>query len=330
MKVRFLIIAALGLALALYLVMFVGAGAVFAAAAAVDWKGFAILNLYTLAVFPLLGAAWFVLLPPAGAGGVRAPVFVWARMVRDAATDILPFSQLGGIVLGARAAILHGVSRPLAYGSVIVDVTTELLAQIAFIAVGVAFLSLRAPRSPFAATLTDSFLVVLVLAVLAGTVFVLLQRRGHALTQKLASRLLPGAVATTAAVGAALDDIYRSPLRVGGSSALHLVAWFASALWTWLALRLIGVHADPAAVIALEALVCAARSAAVAVPHALGVQEAAYGLLAPLLGIGAEYGLAISLLKRARDIVTGAPLLLIWQVFEGRRALGAGAGADAP
>ena len=115
---------------------------------AVGWSGFAILCLYALALFPLLGAAWYVLLPdPSRSGALR--VFVWARMVREAASDVLPFSQLGGIVLGARAAILHGVSQPLAYASIIVDVTTEMLAQIPYVALGLVILSARAPRTPF-------------------------------------------------------------------------------------------------------------------------------------------------------------------------------------
>ncbi len=53
----------------------------------------------------------------------------------------------------------------------------------------------------------------------------------------------------------------------------------------------------------------------------LGVQEAAYAVLAPLFGIGAEFGLAVSLLKRARDIAVGVPILAIWQAVEGRRAI---------
>jgi len=72
--------------------------------------------------------------------------------------------------------------------------------------------------------------------------------------------------------------------------------------------------------LALEALVSAIRSAAVFIPHALGAQEAAYAVLSPLFGIGAEFGLAVSVLKRARDLAMGIPILLIWQVLEGHRA----------
>ena len=51
------------------------------------------------------------------------------------------------------------------------------------------------------------------------------------------------------------------------------------------------------------------------------MQEGAYAVLAPLFGVGAEFGLAVSLLKRARDIAIGVPVLLLWQAVEGQRAL---------
>ena len=106
MKLRIVIIAALGLALAFYLVMYVGLGAVFSAAAAVGWSGFAILCLYVLVPFLILGAAWYILLPGSPLPELR--IFVWARTVRDSATDVLPFSQLGGIVIGSYALIGAG------------------------------------------------------------------------------------------------------------------------------------------------------------------------------------------------------------------------------
>jgi glycosyltransferase 2 family protein len=325
-KTRVVLVAALGLALALYFIGFVGVGAVFSAAAAVGWGGFAILCLYYLGLFPLLGAACWVL--PPDRPHLRVRVFVWARMVRDAATDVLPFSQLGGLALGARAAILQGVRRPLAFASTIVDVTAEMLAQIAYIACGLAILSARAPRTSAAASLMVICIIGLALAVAAGALFLTLQRYGHRLIVKFAMRLLPAAVAATADVGDALDAIYRSPARVALSAALHFGGWIASAIGAWIAFRLIGARADLASVVAIESLVGAVRSAAVIIPHALGVQEAAYAVLAPLFGIGAEFGLAVSLLKRARDIAVGVPILLIWQAVEGRRALAAGPEGD--
>ena len=323
MKLRIAIVGALGLALALYLVMYVGLGAVFSAALAVGWIGFAILCFYALAMFPVLGAAWYVLLPDWSSARLR--VFVWARMVRDAAAEVLPFSQFGGIVIGARAAILQGLSPALAFGSMTVDVTTELLAQLAYVALGIVILTARAPPTSLTASLTRVCVIGLVLATIAGALFLALQRYGHRLTARLAARLLRGAGAAMEAVSAVLDEIYRSPARVGLSLAIHFAEWIACAIGAWIAFRLIGARVDLASVMAIESLVYAIRSAAAFIPNALGVQEGAYALLAPLFGVGAEFGLAVSLLKRARDIAIGVPVLLIWQAAEGQRALGSAA-----
>ncbi|HEX4153610.1 MAG TPA: lysylphosphatidylglycerol synthase domain-containing protein [Steroidobacteraceae bacterium] len=322
LKTRIVLVAALGLALAAYLVLHVGFAAVLSAAAEVGWGGFALLCLYALALYPLLGAAWSVLLPHTGArprGFVWA--FVWARMVREAASDVLPFSQVGGIVLGARAAIRRGIGRSEAFASTIVDVTTEALAQIGFIALGFAILSARPPRSSSAAALTRAFEIGLILSVAAGIALVLLQRYGHRVTGRLAARILPGAAASADALADALDGIYRSRPRVVLSSAMHLVGWLASGAGTWLAFRLIGIHIELASVIAIESLVGAAKNAAALVPNAFGVQEASYAALVQLFGVGPEFGLAVSLVRRARDVAIGAPILLISQADASRRAI---------
>ena len=318
MKLRIVLIAALGVALAVYLVAFVGIGAVFSAAIALGWGGFAILCLYTLALFLLLGIAWRVLLPDSGHS---LWVFVWARMVRDSATEVLPFSQLGGVIFGVRAAIIQGVGAAVAFASTAVDVTAELMAQIVFVALGLVILSLRAPHTSFAASLSGALGIGLAVAIVVCGAFLVLQRRSLWLTGKLATRVLRGAGAASGAVAATFTEIHRFPLRIGLSTALHLAGWVASAVGTWIAFRLIGVRIGLLPVVAIESLICAARSAAVFVPNALGVQEAAYAVLAPLFGIGAEFGLAVSLLKRARDIALGVPILLIWHAAEGQRAL---------
>ena len=44
------------------------------------------------------------------------PALYFARLVRDASGELLPFSSLGGFVFGARAAILGGVELELRPG----------------------------------------------------------------------------------------------------------------------------------------------------------------------------------------------------------------------
>jgi hypothetical protein len=59
--------------------------------------------------------------------------------------------------------------------------------------------------------------------------------------------------------------------------------------------------------LSLESLGQAIRGAAFAVPGALGVQEGGYLLLAPLAGLPPDMALALSLAKRAREIILGLP-----------------------
>ena len=330
MKLRLALFTVCGVALGLYLVMYVGWRAVLSAAIAIGWGGFALFCVCALALFPVLGAAWHVLLPRESPGP-GAWAIVRARMVRDSAAEVLPFSQLGGIVIGVRAAIVYGVSPPLACASMIVDVTVELLAQIGYVALGLALLSARAPRNSLAASLSGTVMTTLLVATVAAALFIVVQRYTPRIANRLAAPVLRGPGRAIRGIGAALDAIYRAPGRIALSLALHFTAWVASAAVAWLGLLLIGARVNLGSVIALESLVYAARSVAVFVPNALGVQEGAYALLAPVFGISTEFALALSLLKRARDIAVGVPVLLVWQKTEARRSLGlAGPGTPAP
>jgi hypothetical protein len=77
-------------------------------------------------------------------------------------------------------------------------------------------------------------------------------------------------------------------------------------------LYLIGAPVSYIGALALEGCLFALRSLAFFTPAALGVQEGAYALLAPLTGLDVADALALSLIKRARDLVIGAPALLLW------------------
>ena len=319
MKLGVILTAVIGLALATAVIGYFGFGAVLKALASIGWHSFAALLAYSLLPILILGSAWFVLAdqPPA-----RFGVFVWARMVRDAASEHLPFSQFGGFLIGARAAILHGVPATEAFATTVVDATAELIAQIAFIGFGVGALALRLGTKSSQNGLFWAGLIGLALCALGAGAFILLQRNSSQLLEKLAERFLPGSVAHAAAVGKAMNALYEQPARIAGAVALHACAWLASATGAWIALRLTGVELGLAEVLAIESLLGALRSAAFALPMAIGVQEAGYALVGPLFGLGPDMALALSLLKRARDLAIGLPALLIWQGFEARKLIG--------
>ncbi len=319
MKLFSILAAIVGLILIAGLVTHFGFAAVIRSLSAIGWKGFAAICLIHLGLIAVMGIAWGALLP---GSGIWAPI--WGRLVRDAGSELLPLSQVGGYVLGARAITFAGVSGTSATASTIVDVTLELFGQLAYTAIALCLLVHLRPDAAIAAPVA----IGLALAGLLASTFVVVQRRGFDLFERFARMLGRGWADKTAAgaatLQASLREIYRWRGRVWICFVLHLVCWIASTLEAWIALHLGGASLSFPEVLVIEALLYAARSAAFAVPNAVGVQEAAYVLLGAGFGLTPEMGLALSLLKRGRDFAVGLPPLIAWQLLESGRLWSSG------
>jgi putative membrane protein len=211
----------------------------------------------------------------------------------------------------------------LATASTIVDVTIEFIAQLAYTALGLVLLVRLQPETRAAAPV----LLGLAVAALTAAAFVLVQRRGFVVVERIAGMLGDGAgwaargTVGAAILHAALADIYRRRAGLWISFALHLGCWIGSAAEIWLALRIAHAPLSFGAVLAIESLLYAIRTAAFVVPQAVGVQEGAYILLGAGFGLGPDMALALSLLKRARDLAIGLPAIAVWQAIESRRLL---------
>ena len=143
MKVIPIIAAILGLAMIGALVGYFGAGAVVRSLRAIGWAGFSAICVIHLAVISLEGIAWRLLVPRA-----HAWAFIWGRLIRDAGSEVLPVSQMGGCVLGARAVALAGVPGSVAAATTMVDLTLEFVAKLAFMAIGLIVLVDLRPGMP--------------------------------------------------------------------------------------------------------------------------------------------------------------------------------------
>src|SRR5579871_5200595 len=280
------LLAAAGSAVIAVLVVHFGAGAVARSLAAVGISGVVLICAIHLLLMAMMGLAWWVLLPGSGPWPV-----IWARLVRDSVAEVLPFSQLGGYVFGARALAVAGVPGGAAVATTIVDVTQEFLAQIAYVAIALSWLVARNPRS----SLALPGAIGTGLAVAGALAFVVAQRRGFGLLERALGR---GWTAKTAAAAASVH------------------AAIASAGEIWLALKLMGAGRSFGVVVAIESLLYAIRSLAFMAPNALGVQEGAYVVLGMSFGLGPETTLALSLLKRARDFAIGLPVLGAYHLVE--------------
>ena len=312
MKRVSVLLALAGVGLALLLVAWSGAGAVWSATASIGWGGFLVLMLWQGLLFVLLALAWSVVMP-----GVRPELLAWGRVVRDSATNCLPFSPVGGFVIGARALTLQAVAWPLAAAGTVVDATAETIAQLLFALFGAAMLLTLLPGSSLGPSLIVGVGVALTLLLAA----LWQRRRIGGLVRSLGSRLLGdrfGAQGGLNRLQAALAALY-VPRRLAGASMLHLAGWFATGIGTWITLCLLGAGIDVLHVVAFEALLDALIAAAFVVPGAAGVQEAGYVGLGALFGIPPDLALSASLLRRGKDLCWGLPVLGLWQWLEVRR-----------
>jgi putative membrane protein len=288
------------------------------AMAPVGWGGAGLVIAAQLALMVPLGLAWYLVAPDEPLR--RLPVFVWGRLMRESASDMLPFSQLGGFVIATRAMMVSGVAGSMAVGSGVVDLTVEIVAQIIYTLLGVALLVTHFDVGAGADRLVYSVSAgVLVVALLVAG-FVFAQRRGLAPLERLTRRFAPGAAAHSAAVNRVVEAAYARPARLWAGLSVHVGCWISSAGVTWLILWLIGRPLPIMSVITIESLLFAIKNAAFVVPTGIGIQEGAYAILGPMFGLPVEAALALSLLKRGRDILIGIPVLMAWQVMEGRRS----------
>jgi putative membrane protein len=305
-----------GLVAAVWIVWAVGFEAVWDAVAQAGPDGFLLLTLYAALVQATTTLGWPCLLAPDGRPAFHH--FLVGRMVRDAISDISPFSPAGGLVASARLMIVKGMNGAYAAASVAADATTEAMAQVAFLAVGVLIAVLYLGGS-LDESLLQAMVAVLLLAVPGIAALIFLQKRGADFVERVALRFFPQAKGGS--FRQAVHELYGAPRRLTLSSFWHLVAWIGTGVGTWMAFRLVGADISLLEAIAIEALLATLRSMAAFVPAGIGVQEGGYAALAQLFGLPAEMGLAVSLLKRAREIVLGVPALLYWQSIEGRAAL---------
>jgi putative membrane protein len=237
-----------------------------------------------------------------------------ARWVGESANSLMPAGQLGGPVLMARHLAQRGLALEEAAAAITVSTTLQTFAQIAFALLGIVVLGqtthFSAPALRTAALIASAFLAIQV----GG--FYLVQRRG--LFSKLMSAVRRFSrkrdwsqwVVQAQAIDLAVQGTYRRNGAVTASFLLSLVGWIAGTGEVFLIARLLGTPVSWRDAFVLESLGQAIRGAGFAIPGALGVQEGGYLLLAPLAGLAPNAALALSLAKRARELLLGLPGLL--------------------
>jgi putative membrane protein len=319
-----------GLTLAAWLVFQQGFDEVFRALHLVGLGGLGAITLLHILPTLLCSVAWWLLLrrhqpglqgqlmpgiPPLQ-GAFPLADFVWIRWIRDGLDSVVPILPVSGELVAVRILKMRGVA--LADVCTIVDLTAELLGQVVFALISFVLLLLTRPHSSYEPWIAGGIGVM----ALQCTGFLIAQKKGLFRLIEHPLRWLRSKRHDLTPDDGPLHDrllaLYADQEAFMACALLHVLAWMVGALEVWLGLWLMGHPLGLAEALALEGLVLGARSLAFFVPLGAGVQEGAYVLIGGILGLAPDLALAVSLLKRGRDLAIGVPALLFWQMLEAR------------
>jgi len=303
-----------GLAATAALIAWVGVEAVNNAVLVAGISGLLAIALFNALPIAICGFAWRALVEPAPAHATA--LMIWVRFLRASVSEIVPIS---GELLALRVMTLHGIAIGQAGAATVVDLTLELVSQLAFTALGLALLLLDGRSDALAAWSVVGLIAVA--SVVGG--FLLAQRHGffrwlERLPHRLAAHVPWARLPELAGLHAEIQALYRRPGALTRSLLFHGAGWIVGVGEAWIALWFLNAPLAFGDALIIESLAFALRSAAFAVPGALGIQEGGYVALGALFGLGPDVALALSLLKRAREVLLAVPALLAWKLVEVR------------
>lgn len=302
----------IGVALLAILLATHGVGAVREIVAQVGWQALLVVAAHLPVTF-LATVGWQVLLPP----DRRPPLaFLFrVRLIKEAVNALLPVAQVGGDVVRAKLSVRNGLTLAEATASCVVDVLAGTVGLVLFVLTSlvVAMATLHDPR------LAEAGLALV--AIVAGVVLgaFLFHKAGlHRRLGKLSQRwtALAGRVGE---LGEAFRGIGRQRSNLFASWAWHMAAWIAGAFETYVSMWALGLNPSLLQALIVEGLAQTAKVVGFAIPGALGVQEGGYLLLGGALGLTPDQALALSLLRRLRELVLGVIGLILWRTTKSPR-----------
>jgi uncharacterized protein (TIRG00374 family) len=278
----------------------------------------AVLALYFTA-FLLDTVSWQLALPRAGLGLSWLYKLWKVRMVGEALNNLIPATTLGGEPV--KAVLMkkdHGVGYREAGASLIIAKTVNLLAMIAFLAVGYA-LMLRAEWPP----LIHDTAAGIVLAVFALGIGIFAAAQPRKVWSRFLGRLstlswgrrLAGLLPHLEDVDARFVEFYRGQRgRFAAALVLALMNWVIGAIELYVVLRFLGHGISLTDAWVVETVVQLVRAAAFFIPAGIGAQEGAFLVVVAALTGQPSLGLAVAAVRRFREIVWIAwGLVLGWR-----------------
>jgi putative membrane protein len=306
LKTRHAWLLGLGVCLFAAIVVANDAHAVLSTLLEVRWAALAVIAAHLPATFTA-AMGWRALLSPAQRPGIGATFRM--RWIKEAVNALLPVAQVGGDVVRARLAVSPALPLRAAAASCIVDAALGVVCLVGFILVGltVASVVVSDPRIDRLA------LQIAISGAVAAVALVAAERLGSLRLLDRATAKTSGALGRLSGLGAEVRIICNHSGQVGRSMAWHLASWGLGVVETWTALWAVGLEPSWQHALVLESLAQGARALGFAIPGALGVQEGGYILICSALGIPPHDALALSLLRRLRELTLGIVGLGLWR-----------------
>jgi putative membrane protein len=304
----------LGLAGAVALIAWHGVGTV---SKAMEALGAGVLLLPLIYAPHYFGAAasWSLNFPPGRR--LAFPNVLRTIWIGIAVETLMPLGGLAAEVVKARLLIRAGTRAADAASLAVVDMTVQVVVLIFWALLGFTALIITGPNETlfWPITLGAGFLVLasaaMLIAQYVGLFGKLARFAGHTGRWR-------GLAENAHHLDNTIRTIYARPLRVAAACAIRCTTRGLMAVEIWVAAWLMGHTISASDAVMFIGIISTLRAAAFVVPGGLGVQEVAYTLLGPVVGLGPDIALALSLASRARELMTGVPALLFWQVIEGR------------
>jgi uncharacterized protein (TIRG00374 family) len=270
--------------------------------------GLAVVLLIYFAAFAGDTASWHLAFRPVPMTLLWAWRLWLVRMVGEAFNNTLPAGGMGGEPV--KAVMLkqrYGVAYQQGAASLFLTKTVNMIALVAFLAVGFVMMQGNAQLTP-----PYKAVAAVGLGALAGAILVFFAIQRYRLSSAIASWLagrtgglrLARAVDHIGQVEAQFVAFYtRSPARFGGALALAFGNWLLGVAEIYYALLFIGHPVAWQDAWIIEAAAQLIRTGTFFIPASLGAQEGVFLLLCGAIVGSPTAGIALALVRRIREIV---------------------------
>jgi putative membrane protein len=256
---------------------------------------------------------------PAG----RRPAFVKilrAIWIGIAVETLMPLGGLAAEVVKVRL-LVRDATRPADAASLaVVDMTVQIVVLIFWALLGFSALIVTGPDETlfWPIIMGAGFLALAICSMVYAQYAGLFGKLAQLGARSLRSERWKGVADHAHHLDRTIRAIYARPLRVAAACAIRCATRGLMAAEIFVAAWVMGHPITPSDAVMFIGIISTLRAAAFVLPGGWGLQEGAYIILGNTIGLAPEFALALSLASRARELMTGVPALLLWQVIEGR------------